>query len=218
MFLLVSSLCLGQTLNEMVNLEKYARQNQVLLMSNNSANRVVFIGNSITEGWVNMDSAFFASNNYVGRGISGQTSSQLLMRFRQDVIELKPAAVVINIGTNDIAENSGTYNSKFTLDNIKSMAELANANGIRVILSSILPVGEYPWRREIKNVPKLIDELNAEIEKYANEKGFAYADYNTAMRDSIGAMRENLAYDGVHPKIEGFKIMENIIIRVIDKK
>lgn len=210
--------CHTQTLNDMANLQKYDSANRELLLSKNPGNRIVFIGNSITEGWANLDPHFFSSNNYVGRGISGQTSPQLLMRFRQDVIDLKPVAVVIHIRTNDIAENTGKYDLQFTLGNIKSMAELAQANGIRPILSSVLPVREYPWRKGIKNVPTRIDELNVEIKKYAQANGFSYADYNKAMRDSTGAMIESLAYDGVHPNIEGFKIMEGIVKKAIDNE
>ena len=212
-----------QKLNEMVNLERYAKDDQKILKKNDKKIDVVLIGNSITEGWVNQDSTFFKTNNYVGRGISGQTSPQLLLRFRQDVLDLKPKAVVINIGTNDIAENTGAYNPKFTLDNIKSMAELAQANGIKVILSAVLPVGKYPWSPEIKDVPQKIDELNKNIKAYASEKKFPYIDYNTAMRDETGAMRAGLADDGVHPNMSGYVIMEKlakeaIINKVIVKK
>jgi len=206
----------NQSLNEMVGLDRYSKENLVLINNKNKIN-VVFIGNSITAGWVDKDSLFFKKNKYIGRGISGQTSPQLLMRFRQDVIELAPKVVIINIGTNDIAENFGKYNPKFTLDNIKSMAELAKQNGIKVILSSVLPVGEYPWRKEIKNAPKLIDELNIKIKEFAKRNNFHYIDYNSAMRDSKGAMLEKLAYDGVHPTIEGYKLMEKLAKNEIDK-
>lgn len=206
-----------QKLNEMVNLERYAKDDQEILHQKDKKIDVVLIGNSITEGWVYQDSTFFKTNNYVGRGISGQTSPQLLLRFRQDVLDLKPKAVVINIGTNDIAENTGTYNPKFTLDNIKSMAELAQANGIKVILSAVLPVGKYPWSPEIKDVPQKIDELNKNIKAYASEKKFPYIDYNTAMRDEKGAMRAGLADDGVHPNMSGYVIMEKLAKETIDK-
>ena len=206
-----------QKLNEMVNLERYAKDDQKILKKNDKKIDVVLIGNSITEGWVNQDSTFFKTNNYVGRGISGQTSPQLLLRFRQDVLDLKPKAVVINIGTNDIAENTGAYNPKFTLDNIKSMAELAQANGIKVILSAVLPVGKYPWSPEIKDVPQKIDELNKNIKAYAIEKKLPYIDYNTAMRDENGAMRAGLADDGVHPNMSGYVIMEKLAKEAINK-
>ena len=139
----------AQEFNKLINLDRYAEANAALPAPAKGEKRVVFIGNSITDGWPNAHPDFFKSNNYVGRGISGQTSPQLLSRFRQDVINLKPVAVLINIGTNDVAQNTGPYNEEFTLGNIMSMAELADANGIKVILSSVTPAGEYPWRKEI---------------------------------------------------------------------
>lgn len=207
----------AQSLSEIPNLEKYAKANSQLAPPQSGEKRVVFIGNSITEGWANMRPEFFSKNNYIGRGIGGQTSPQLLLRFRQDVVDLEPVAVVINIGTNDIAENTGKYNPTYTFDNIKSMAEIADANNIKVILSSVLPVGEYPWRKEIKNVPQIIDELNANIKAYAEENDFDYIDYNTKMRDANGALIEAYGSDGVHPTIEGYEVMENIAKKLIDK-
>jgi lysophospholipase L1-like esterase len=207
----------AQEFNKMINLERYAAENAALPAPAESEKRVVFIGNSITEGWVNVHPDFFKSNNYVGRGISGQTSPQLLSRFRQDVINLKPVVVVINIGTNDIAQNTGPYDADFTFGNIKSMAELAAANGIKVILSSVTPVGEYGWRKEIKDVPAKIMALNANIEAYAKEKGFAYIDYFPLMCDENNAMQAALSYDGVHPTAEGYIIMETAAKAVIDK-
>jgi lysophospholipase L1-like esterase len=210
--------CEAQNLNELIDLDKYAEANSLLLLKKESKSRVVFIGNSITENWVNLCPDFFTLNNYIGRGVSGQTSAQLLLRFRQDVLDLNPYSVVINTGTNDIAENTGTYDPKFTLDNIKSMAELAHANGIRVILSSVLPAEEFPWRTEIKNVPNRIDALNAAIKKYAAEKRFSYVDYNTPMRDSNGAMKIDYASDGVHPTPTGYEVMKGIVKKELDKK
>lgn len=207
----------AQEFNKMINLEKYAAENTALPAPAEGEKRVVFIGNSITEGWVNVHPDFFKSNNYVGRGISGQTSPQLLSRFRQDVINLKPVVVVINIGTNDIAQNTGPYDADFTFGNIKSMAELAAANGIKVILSSVTPAGEYGWRKEIQNVPEKIMALNANIEAYAKEKGFAYIDYFPLMCDENNAMKAALSYDGVHPTEEGYIIMETAAKAVIDK-
>lgn len=207
----------AQKLNEMVNFERYASLNQLIQQEKNTRKSVVFIGNSITEGWVYINQEFFTNNNFIGRGISGETSPQLLLRYRKDVIELRPKAVVINIGTNDIAENTGPYNQSFTLDNIKSMAELADANGIKVILSSVLPVGEYPWRSEIKNVPEKVRALNQEIQKYAREKGYSYVDYFSAMCNEKGAMMDGLADDGVHPNKNGYKIMETLVKKEIDR-
>lgn len=207
----------SQKYNEMINLGRYKDANAKLKEPTKKEKRVVFIGNSITDGWASQRPEFFSENNYVGRGIGGQTSPQLLSRFRQDVINLKPKAVVINIGTNDVAENTGSFDPEFTLGNIKSMAELAKANGIKVILSSITPAGEYPWRKEIKNVPDKIKALNKEIEAYAKANKFAYIDYFSEMCDGNGALRSGLGDDGVHPNAEGYAIMERLAKKVIDK-
>lgn len=207
----------AQEFNKLINLDRYAEANAALPVPAKGEKRVVFIGNSITDGWPNAHPDFFKSNNYVGRGISGQTSPQLLSRFRQDVLNLKPVAVLINIGTNDVAQNTGPYNEEFTLGNIMSMAELADANGIKVILSSVTPAGEYPWRKEIKDVPQKIMSLNAKIKAYAKEKGFSYIDYFSVMCDENNALKSNLGTDGVHPNEEGYKIMEATAKKVIDK-
>lgn len=207
----------AQEFNKLINLDRYAEANAALPAPAKGEKRVVFIGNSITDGWPNAHPDFFRSNNYVGRGISGQTSPQLLSRFRQDVLNLKPVAVLINIGTNDVAQNTGPYNEEFTLGNIMSMAELADANGIKVILSSVTPAGEYPWRKEIKDVPQKIMSLNAKIKAYAKEKGFSYIDYFSVMCDENNALKSNLGTDGVHPNEEGYKIMEATAKKVIDK-
>lgn len=207
----------SQEFNERINLKRYEKNNAELPPPAKKEKRVVFIGNSITEGWVNNRPDFFKSNNYIGRGISGQTSPQLLSRFRQDVINLKPKAVVINIGTNDIAGNTGPYDFEFTLGNIKSMAELAKANGIKVILSSVTPAGEYPWRKEIKDVPEKIMTLNAAIKAYAKERKFVYIDYFEKMHDDNNALIASYGTDGVHPNAEGYAVMEEIAKKVIDK-
>ncbi len=207
----------AQEFNKLINLDRYAEANAALPAPAKGEKRVVFIGNSITDGWPNAHPDFFKSNNYIGRGISGQTSPQLLSRFRQDVINLKPVAVLINIGTNDVAQNTGPYNEEFTLGNIMSMAELADANGIKVILSSVTPAGEYPWRKEIKDVPQKIMSLNAKIKAYAKEKGFSYIDYFSVMCDENNALKSNIGTDGVHPNEEGYKIMEATAKKVIDK-
>lgn len=207
----------AQKLNDMVNLKRYSTENSSLPKVKKTDKRVVLLGNSITEGWVRDNPEFFASNNYIGRGISGQTSPQLLLRFRQDVINLNPVAVLINVGTNDIAENTGLYDPAFTIGNILSMIELAQANNITPILSSVLPVGEYPWRKEIKDVPQKIDALNKQIKALADEKGLYYVDYNTKMRDANGALIKEYGKDGVHPTPEGYKVMEVIAKNIVNK-
>jgi lysophospholipase L1-like esterase len=207
----------AQNYNEQINLKKYAKANSELPEPAKKEKRVVFIGNSITQGWAEQRPDFFTANNYIGRGISGQTSPQLLSRFRQDVINLKPAAVLINIGTNDIAENTGSYDEEFTLGNIISMSELAKANGIKVILSSVTPAGEYPWRKEIQDVPKKIQSLNAKIKAYATANKFAYVDYYGSMHDENHAMIKSYGTDGVHPNAQGYEVMEKLAKEVINK-
>ncbi|MBB4037937.1 lysophospholipase L1-like esterase [Dysgonomonas hofstadii] len=217
---ILSFFCLfanAQKFNELINLQKYEKANAELAAPAKEEKRVVFIGNSITEGWVRQRPDFFKENNYIGRGIGGQTSPQLLSRFRQDVINLKPVAVVINIGTNDIAENTGPYDHDFTLGNIMSMAELADANGIKVILSSVTPAAGYKWRTTIENVPEKIMALNAAIEAYAKEKGFAYIDYFPVLKDDNNALKAAYGDDGVHPNAIAYEIMEKTAKTVIDK-
>lgn len=207
----------AQKYNELINLGKYAEANSKLPEPAKHEKRVVFIGNSITQNWAEQRSDFFTSNNYIGRGISGQTSPQLLSRFRRDVIELKPVAVLINIGTNDISGNTGTYDEDFTLGNIKSMAEIARANKIKVILSSVTPAGQYPWRKEIQNVPEKIQSLNAKIKAYAMANKFAYADYYSSMHDENHALIKSYGTDGVHPNAQGYEVMEKIAKETINK-
>ncbi|MDL2305928.1 SGNH/GDSL hydrolase family protein [Bacteroides sp. OttesenSCG-928-D19] len=201
----------AQDLTQAANLNRYKEANAGL------TNKVVFIGNSITQGWADSRPAFFTDNNYIGRGIGGQTSPQLLLRFRQDVINLHPVAVVINIGTNDIAQNTGPYVPEYTMDCIRSMAELAHYNGIKVILSSVTPAAEYPWRKEIKEVPQKIDALNTMIKAYAEAKGFAYIDYNTPMRNEKGGMIKEYTTDEVHVTAKGYEVMEKLAKETINK-
>lgn len=206
-----------QTLSEYPNFDRYRDKNIELKNSEDTKNRVVFLGNSITDAWPDVRPDFFTKNNYIGRGIGGQTSPQLLLRFRKDVIELKPSIVIINIGTNDIAENTGKYLPQYTLDNIISMVDIAKANNIKVILSSVLPVGEYPWRKDIVNASQIVDSLNAAIRYYAVENEIPYADYNAKMRDANGALISDLGHDGVHPVEKGYQVMESVVQPIIRK-
>ena len=152
-------------------------------------------------------SDFFANGNYIGRGISGQTSPQALLRFRSDVVDLKPKVVVINIGINDIAENTGLYNPDFTLGNIASMVEIAKANGIKVVLASVHPAFEFPWRKEISDVPNKVIRFNERLKEYAQKQGVVFLDYHSAMKDSRNGMAPDIAEDGVHPTLKGYQIM-----------
>lgn len=198
-------------------LNAYAWANSEMRDPEPGEKRVVFIGNSITENWVHLRYSFFKNNNYTCRGIGGQTSPLLLLRFRQDVIDLHPKVVVINAGINDIAENTGEYDPVFTLDNIKSMAELADKNNIKVILTSVLPSNGYGWKGHIKNITEKIKGLNNEIKTYVNENGYTYVDYYPAMVNSEDrGMKDGYTFDGLHPSEKGYTIMEPIINQAIN--
>ncbi|HOY07851.1 MAG TPA: GDSL-type esterase/lipase family protein [Saprospiraceae bacterium] len=195
-------------------LHRYEAANHALPKPKSGEKRVVFMGNSITEFWSTTDSAFFAGKPYVNRGISGQTTPQMLLRFRQDVIDLKPAVVVIKAGINDIAENTGPTTLETTFGNIASMAELAKANGIRVVLCSVLPAYDFPWSPGMKPAEKVV-QLNALIKKYAQKNGCIWVDYHSAMKDERNGLPLSLADDGVHPSLAGYKIMEGMIEKAI---
>lgn len=215
---MAATVCLNaQQFNEQINLAKYAQANADLPSPAKGEKRVVFMGNSITEAWPDNRPEFFSANNYIGRGISGQTSPQMLSRFRQDVIKLEPKVVVICAGTNDIAENSGVYDPQFTFENIQSMAELAKAHKIKVIIASVLPAANMPWHPHVTGVPAKIHALNYVLRDYAKTNKIPYVDYHAAMSDENGALRKELSEDGVHPNKEGYAIMESIVKPVIDK-
>ena len=197
------------------NLSKYSADNEQL-KSELSENAVIFMGNSITEGWVNFSPKFFSDNNYIGRGISGQTTPQMLIRFMPDVIDLHPKAVVILAGTNDIAGNTGFSSLKMIADNIKAMAQLATANDIKVILCSVLPVYEYPWRTSVKPIEKIL-EINNWLMAYAGENGFVYLDYYSEMVDKKKGLKSEFSEDGVHPNKNGYSIMETLVQNAIEK-
>ncbi len=177
---------------------------------------VVFMGNSITQGWATARPEFFKTNNYVGRGIGGQVSSQMLVRFRKDVIELKPRAVVILAGTNDIAQNNGPITLENVLGNIISMAELAKANNIKVVLCSVLPAYRFGWRKELTPANDVM-ALNKMIKQYADANKIPYVDYHSALKDEQNGLPEKYAKDGIHPTPEGYEVMEKLVKPVIDK-
>lgn len=176
--------------------------------------RVVFMGDSITEGWHLGDS--FPGKPYINRGISGQTSPQMVLRFRQDVIDLKPKVVLILAGTNDVAGNTGPMTPEETEDNLASMADLAAFNHIRVVLCSITPAFDFPWSPGLQPAPK-IDALNDWIRNYAAEKGYVYVDYHSAMKDTRDGLPANLSHDGVHPNPAGYAIMAPLAEAGIEK-
>ena len=177
-------------------------------------NRVVFMGDSITEGW-HIDQSF-PGKPYINRGISGQTTPQMVLRFRQDVIDLQAKVVVILAGTNDIAGNTGPETLEQIEGNIASMADLAAANRIRVVLCSITPAFDYPWQRGLTPAPK-IDLINAWMRGYAAAKGYVYVDYHSAMKDSEDGLPPNLSKDGVHPLPAGYAIMAPLAEAGIEK-
>lgn len=191
------------------NFNKYKEANMKVKASGKKP-KAVFMGNSITEFWVYQDPAFFTENNFVGRGISGQTTPQMVLRFRPDVIDLHPEIVVINAGINDIAENTGPYNEDETMGNIISMVELAKANKIKVVLASIHPASGFPWNPELKGVPEKIISLNARIKKYAADNHLTYLDYHSTMKNERNGMNPDMAEDGVHPTLAGYKVMERL--------
>jgi lysophospholipase L1-like esterase len=176
--------------------------------------RVVFMGDSITEAW-HIDESF-PGKPYINRGISGQTTPQMLLRFRQDVIDLKPKAVIILAGINDIAGNTGPITLEETEGNLQSMAELAAANQIKVVLCSVLPAFDFPWRPGLTPAPK-VDALNAWIKNYAAEKGNVYVDYHSAMKDERDGLPTTLSHDGVHPLPAGYAIMAPLAEAGIEK-
>ena len=192
--------------NDWAFLARYREANKALGDPRPGEERVVFMGNSITDAWAKSVPAMFPGKPYVGRGISGQTTPQMLVRFRQDVIDLKPRVVVILAGINDIAGNTGPATQEMIADNLKSMTEIAKANGIAVVLSSVLPAYDFPWRRGIGPAPKVV-ALNAWIKCYAGQMGAVYLDYYTRMVDPRGGLSPEMASDGVHPTDAGYRIM-----------
>lgn len=198
------------------DLNRYRDDNARLGLPAANETRVVFMGNSITEGWSNFLPEYFSGKSYINRGISGQTTPQMLVRFRADVIDLQPQAVVILAGTNDIAGNTGPATVKMIADNIISMAELARVNNVRVIISSVLPVYDYPWKSGLQPVVK-ISRLNEIIKNYASKHGHTYLDYYTAMADDQKGLKKDYTYDGVHPNKAGYRIMATLAEEAIAK-
>ena len=199
------------------NLNYYRKANTLLENPADNEDRVVFMGNSITEFWKNIHPDFFVGKSYVNRGIGGQTTSQMLLRFRADVINLHPKVVVFLGGTNDIAGNTGDVTLDMIEDNIFSMIELARANDISVVLCSVLPVFEYPWSPGKQPAEKII-ELNRALRFYAETHGITFVDFHTPMKDERNGLRLELGEDGVHPNVSGYLIMEPLVEEAIKKE
>ena len=198
------------------NKERYAQANIELMAGQPDSMRVVLMGNSITEFWEETHPGFFVSKNLVCRGISGQVSSQMLARFRQDVINLKPRIVVINCGTNDIAENNGPYDEDITIDNIRSMIELALAHDIEVVLSSVLPCDRFCWNPAVKDVTGKISSLNRRITELTSQFHVHYIDYYSSMATDSRALRTDFTDDGVHPNASGYHVMESLLSETLN--
>ncbi len=202
--------------NDWANLTKFKDDNAKLASPQPNENRVVFLGNSIVEAWMRMQPQYF-TNGKIARGISGQTSPQTVLRFRQDVVDLKPKIVIISIGINDIAENTGPYNPDFTIGNIRTMIEVAQANNIKVILASVHPAIQFSWRKEVPDAANKIVQLNERIKALAKEKNLVYLDYHSAMRNAQNGLSSDMAEDGVHPTIAGYNIMAPLADKAIEE-
>lgn len=200
--------------DDWASLARYREANAQLGPPAPGEQRVVFYGNSITDAWARYFETMFPGKPYVGRGISGQTTPQMLVRFRQDVIALDPAVVVILAGTNDIAGNTGPSTQAMIEDNLISMVELARANGIRVVLSSVLPAFDYPWRPGLEPAGKIV-ALNRWMREYAAEHDIVYLDYHSAMADERQGLPPALSGDGVHPNEAGYRVMAPLAERAI---
>ena len=207
----------GGTLTDWAHLKKYEQSNSELKKINDP-DRVVFMGNSITEGWSNFDKDFFINNPFVNRGIGGQTTPQMLIRFKPDVVNLNPKAVVILAGINDIAENTGPVTIENIAENIISMAEIAKANEIKVFICSTLPAIDFPWSPGMEPGPKVI-KLNSILKNYCDSNNIPYVDYFSAMSDEKGGLKVpeyTTADDLVHPNLAGYKVMEKIILKALE--
>jgi len=192
-------------------LGKFKEADAALAPPAKGENRVVFMGDSITAGWnFTGPQGSFPGKPYINRGISGQTTPQMLVRFRQDVIALKPKVVVILAGTNDIAGNTGPETLEQIEGNLASMAELATANHIRVVMCSIMPAYDFPWSPGMSPAPKVL-AVNAWIKAYAAQNGYVYVDYHTAMKDERDGLPSTLSHDGVHPLPAGYALMAPLV-------
>jgi len=198
------------------NFNKYANQNKGVSPKQKGEVRVVFLGNSIFEGWSVARPEFFNGKPYFNRGISGQVTAQMLLRFQDDVAQLQPDLLVLKAGINDIAENAGPYEQQKTLNNIKSIVQLAKANKIQVVLCSVLPANKFVWRPALQPADKVI-ALNSALQEYATKEGVFYLDLYSAVVDDQKGMKAIYANDGVHPTVEGYKVLEPLVEAAIKK-
>jgi lysophospholipase L1-like esterase len=178
--------------------------------------RIVFMGDSITENWAKNRPAFFEQTGYIGRGIGGQTTQQMILRMHQDVVNIKASVVLILAGTNDVAENTGPMTDEQIIDNLATMTEIARANGVKVVVGSVPPATTFFWRRDMTPAPR-IRELNEKLKAWAKSKQFVYADFWAAMSLPDGGMKPDLASDTVHPNDAGYGVMEPIAIAAVNQ-
>lgn len=193
---------------------RYQADNERIITSGDWP-EVVFMGNSITDNWAYFHPDFFSSNNFCGRGIGGQTSSQMLVRFTDDVIALHPKAVVIMAGTNDVAHNEYWVSPEQVIDNIIAMCNIAQSNGIVPIISSIPPCSEFPWRKEINNPGQTIVDINKSLKAFADANGIVYVDYHSALTDEKLGLPKTLSNDGCHPLPDTYFTMEEMVLEAI---
>lgn len=202
-------------LQDWANLGRYRDENAKLRTPEPAGKRVVFMGDSITDGWGRKYSDFFPGKPYVNRGISGQTTPQMLVRFRPDVVNLKPKAVVILAGTNDIAHNTGPESLEDIENNLMSMADLAHASGIKVVLASLTPVCDYIKPQTERRPPAKIVALNQWIKSFCRKNGYVYLDYYSAAIDDHQMFKRELTYDGLHPNAQGYQVMAPLAEKAI---
>jgi len=220
LFMNASTIAIAQKLNETlwnsgINYQRYHQANQALTPLETSPITTVLMGDSITDGWIDQRPEFFSENNIIDRGIGGETTGQMLLRFREDVIKLRPKVVAILAGINDIAENNGPIELERVFGNIVSMVDLAKANNIQVILCKLVPANRFPWRPQIIPTQK-VKQLNEMIASYAKSHHLVLVDYFSPMADSNSGLKAELGSDGVHPNKKGYALMEPLLLEGIE--
>ena len=214
LFIILIAMSISSYSKDWFRFNDYKADNERII-ANEAYPDVVFMGNSITENWVYFHPEFFTAHNYLGRGIGGQTSAHMLVRFQSDVIDLHPQAVVIMAGTNDVAHNDFWVAPEQVVNNVVSMCTLARANGIIPIISSITPCTGFVWRPEIKDAGQTIVEINRNLRAYAEANGIVYVDYHSALADENQGFPTSLSEDGCHPNPDTYFIMEELVLEAI---
>ena len=214
--LILLAMCFSCYSQDWFRFNDYKADNERII-ANGDYPEVVFMGNSITENWAHFHPEFFTSHHYVGRGIGGQTSAHMLVRFKTDVIDLHPKAVVIMAGTNDVAHNDCWVAPEQVVNNVMAMCTLARANGIVPIVSSIPPCAGFPWRAEIEDAATTIVEINKGLKAYAEANGLVYVDYHSALADERQGLPASLSKDGCHPNPDTYFTMEAMVLEAIQE-